>query len=115
MDKDLGYLQFMRDKAIEAQGFVAGFSEEQFLTDNKTQSAVILKLAIIGEVAKKISIEAKATIDLPWKEIAGFRDMAIHEYLQLSLTIIWATTKQPLSKLITKIDSYLNNEQKKAA
>lgn len=98
----MGYLEFMRDKAIEAQGFATGLSEDQFLLDNKTQSAVILKLAIIGEIAKKISPEAKKAIDLPWKEIAGFRDMAIHEYLQLSLTIIWATTQQPLSDLIAK-------------
>jgi uncharacterized protein with HEPN domain len=97
----------MRDKAKEAQGFVADLTEGQFLEDNKTQSAVILKLAIIGEIAKKISPEAKDIIDLPWKEIAGFRNMAIHEYLQLSLTIIWATTQRPLSDLIAKIDAYL--------
>jgi uncharacterized protein with HEPN domain len=59
MNKDMRYLEFMRDKAIEAQGFVTGLSEDQFLLDNKTQSAVILKLAIIGEIAKKISPEAK--------------------------------------------------------
>jgi uncharacterized protein with HEPN domain len=115
MDKDIGYLEFMRDKAREAQGFVAGLSEDRFLSDNKTQSAVILKLAIIGEIAKKISPEAKDIIDLPWKEIAGFRDMAIHEYLQLSLTIIWATTQQPLFDLITKIDAYLSQRLKRAA
>ena len=59
MNKDVGYLEFMRDKAKEARGFVSGLSEDQFLSDNKTQSAVILKLAIIGEIAKKISPEAK--------------------------------------------------------
>jgi|SRR6185369_10899184 len=115
MNKDIGYLEFMRDKAKEAEGFVTGLSEQQFLSDNKTQSAVILKLAIIGEIAKKISPEAKQIIDLPWKEIAGFRDMAIHEYLQLSLTIIWATTQRSLSDLITKIDAYLSQSLNKAA
>ena len=35
-----------------------------------------IPLAIIGEVAKKISPETKRAIDLPRKEIAGFRDMA---------------------------------------
>ena|SRR5258708_2551163 len=109
MNKDIGYLEFMCYKAKEAQGFVAGLSE------HKTQSAVILKLAIIGEIAKKISPQAKEAIDLPWKEIAGFRDMAIHEYLQLSLPIIWATTQQPLSDLIAKIDSYLSRPLTQAA
>jgi uncharacterized protein with HEPN domain len=76
---------------------------------------VILKLAIIGEIAKKISTEAKQTIDLPRKEITGFRDMAIHEYLQLSLTIIWATTQQLLNDLITKIDAHLSQALRQAA
>ncbi len=40
------------------------------LEDEKTQSAIILQLALIGEVSKKISSETKAKIDLPWKEIA---------------------------------------------
>jgi hypothetical protein len=31
LDKDLGYLQFIRDKAKGAQGFVASFTEDQFL------------------------------------------------------------------------------------
>jgi len=111
MNKDIGYLEFIRDKANEALGFVDGLSEDQFLADNKTQSAVILKLAIIGEIAKKISPEAKQMIDLPWKEIAGFRDMAIHEYLQLSLTIIWFTTQRALSDLVNKIESYLRTQK----
>ena len=69
MNKDIGYLEFMRDKAKEAQGFVTGLTEAQFLSDNKTQSAVILKLAIIGEIAKRISPEAKQAIDLPWRKL----------------------------------------------
>lgn len=66
-------------------------------------------------VSKKISPETKQAIDLPWREIAGFRDMAIHEYLQLSLKIIWPTTHQPLTDLITKVEDYLSQALKQAA
>lgn len=115
MNKDIGYLQLMRDKAKEAQAFVSGYTEDQFYADNRTQSAVIMKLAVIGEIAKKVSPEAKEQIDLPWKEITGFRDMAIHEYLQLSLKIIWATTQKPLADLAEKLEAYLSRALKEAA
>ena len=63
----------------------------QFKDDDKTQSAVILQLVVIGEMAKRISDETKNTIDLPWKEIAGFRDVAVHDYFSLDLEIVWQT------------------------
>ena len=63
----------------------------QFKDDDKTQSAVILQLVVIGEMAKRISDETKNTIDLPWKEIAGFRDVAVHDYFSLDFEIVWQT------------------------
>jgi len=56
-----------------------------FLQDRKTQSAVILQLALIGEFAKRVSAPVRASIDIPWKAIAGFRDRAIHDYFQIDL------------------------------
>ena len=53
-----------------------------FLKDRKTQSAVILQLALIGEFAKRVSAPVRESTDIPWKEIAGFRDRAIHDYFR---------------------------------
>ena len=107
MNKDLGYLKLLIEKAKEAQSFVKGFDEAQFLGDNRTQAAVIMKLAVIGEISKKVSDETKEKINLPWKEISGFRDMAIHDYIVLSLKVVWATVHESLDELISKIEKYL--------
>ena len=40
---------------------------------------------LIGESAKKLSEETRKKIDLPWKQIIGFRHMAIHDYINLKL------------------------------
>jgi len=56
-----------------------------FLVDEKTQSAVIMQLIVIGELVKKLPESVKTQIDLPWKPIAGFRDLAVHEYFELEL------------------------------
>lgn len=103
------YLKNIVDKAREAVSFCVDMSEEEFLKDGKTQSAVILKLIIIGEEAKKISEEVISKISLPWQMIRGFRNMAIHEYFDIDLVIIWTTVQNDLPNLIAKIKEYLKN------
>ena len=103
------YLKNIVDKAREAVGFCVGMSEEEFLKDGKTQSAVILKLIVIGEEAKKVPEEITSKIDLPWRMIKGFRNMAIHEYFNIDLVIIWHSVNNDLPSLITKVLAYLEN------
>ena len=90
----------MIDAVEKIEIFTADMDKEMFLADAKTQSATILQLTIIGEVAKKISSEIKNKTSLPWKDIAGFRDRAIHDYFQIDLEIVWNTilTDLPLLK-----------------
>ncbi|MBI2062363.1 MAG: DUF86 domain-containing protein [Candidatus Yanofskybacteria bacterium] len=103
------YLKNIIDKAREAIDFCVGMSEEEFLKDGKTQSAVILKLIVIGEEAKKVPEEVTSKIDLPWRMIKGFRNMAIHEYFNIDLVIIWHSVQNDLPTLIVKITKYLEN------
>lgn len=79
------YLNNIVDKAREAIEFCKGQNQDYFLGDGKTQSAVILKLIIIGEEARKLPDEIRANINLPWRMIIGFRNMAVHEYFNVDL------------------------------
>ncbi len=65
--------------------------ESAFLADRKTQSAVIMQLEVIGQLAKKTSDETRAKIDVPWKEMAGMRDWVAHDYFSLELPLVWET------------------------
>jgi len=87
MKSDRVYLEQILDAVESIRQFVAGIGQPGFLKDQKTQSAVIMQLALIGELAKRISAPAKSAIDIPWKEIAGFRDRAIHDYYRIDLQI----------------------------
>lgn len=71
--------------------FTSGINEQLFLTDRKTQSAVIMQLEVIGQMAKKVSDETRAKIDVPWKKMAGMRDWAAHDYFSLELPRVWST------------------------
>jgi len=80
MKSDRVYPEQILDATEKIRQFVTGMDQDAFLTDQKTQSAVIMQLALIGELAKRVSQTTRAAIKVPWREIAGFRDRAIHDY-----------------------------------
>lgn len=103
------YLKNILDKALEAIGYCREMSKEDFFKDEKTQSAVILKLIVVGEEATKLPEEIKSAINLPWRSIIGFRNMAIHEYFEVDLSQIWTTVQSDLPDLVEKVRFYLKN------
>ena len=70
----------MLDAIAKIKSYTNEMSFDDFFSDGKTQSAVIMQLQVIGELAKKVPEEVKVVINLPWKNMAGFRDMISHDY-----------------------------------
>lgn len=105
MKTDTLYIQQVCDAIKKIETYVAGMTYEYFCADDKTQSAVIMQLIIMGELTKKISIATKDTVDLPWKDIAGFRDVAVHEYFHLDLEIVWNTVINRLPEIKERLCS----------
>ena len=92
MRSDALYLADILD-AIEAiERFVTGFDEARFLADELVQSAVLQKLSIIGEAAAKLSDATRDRLpEIPWKEIIGFRNIAVHAYFSVDWRIVFFT------------------------
>ncbi|MBI5798717.1 MAG: DUF86 domain-containing protein [Candidatus Yonathbacteria bacterium] len=105
MKSDTLYIQQVCDAISKIETYASDMTYEQFCADDKTQSAVIMQLIIIGELTKKISDVTKQKIDLPWKDIAGFRDVAVHEYFHLDLEIVWNTIAERLPEMKEKLCS----------
>jgi uncharacterized protein with HEPN domain len=77
----------------------------EFLEDAKTQSAVLHQLLIIGEAAKRMSPEFRATHpEVPWRLIAGTRDKLIHFYEGVDLEEVWRMVTSDLPDLISRIE-----------
>jgi uncharacterized protein with HEPN domain len=67
--------------------FIGGMDEVAFQTDEKTQYAVLHQILIIGEATKRISNEFReAHPAIPWKLMAGMRDIVIHAYDSVDLS-----------------------------
>jgi uncharacterized protein with HEPN domain len=109
MKDDRVYLAQILDSIGKVREFIGEMDNAAFLQDRKTQSAVIMQLVLIGELAKRISAPTKSFIDVPWKEIAGFRDRAIHDYFQIDLQVAWDTMSLDLEPLAEALRDYLKH------
>lgn len=73
------FLKDILEASQHIREFVAGLDYLQFQSDEKTISAVIRKLEIIGEAVKHIPDNFKEQHPtIKWKAVAGMRDRLIH-------------------------------------
>jgi uncharacterized protein with HEPN domain len=69
--------------------------------DTKDQDAVIRRLTIIGEATKRLSADFRAYHpEIPWKQMAGLRDIIVHEYDDIRLDIIQDIVEIELPKIL---------------
>lgn len=85
--------------------FVQGFDKASFKSDLKTQSAVVHQLLVIGEAVKRLSpVFCSAHPSVPWKAVAGMRDVLIHHYNAIDLDEVWKTATVDIPELIASIE-----------
>lgn len=83
---------------------------EDFIKNDMVVDAVIRNLEIIGEAVKNIPPEVRSKYpEIPWKQIAGFRDVVIHHYFGVDLNIVWTVIRKHLKELKPKIKRILKN------
>ena len=82
------------------ENFTANITEDQFEDDVMKQDAVIRRLEIIGEAAKKVPQNFRDKYpDIEWRKIAGLRDVLIHGYFGVDIEKIWLIVKKDIPKL----------------
>jgi uncharacterized protein with HEPN domain len=72
-----------------------------FSNDWRTRDAVLHNLEVIGEAVKRLPDELKANHPgIPWKRIAGFRDVLAHAYFSLDDSIVWDVAVNQMASLL---------------
>ena len=94
------FLQHILESTSKIEKYTKGISEDKFMRSTQVQDAVIRRLEIIGEAAKNISGKIKEKYDfIPWKKVAGSRDVLIHDYFEVDFESVWDTAINDIPKL----------------
>jgi len=77
-------------------------------SNDEKLSAVLYQIAIIGEATKRLSQTFRQQHpEISWREMAGMRDVIVHEYDQLDFDVVWDIVENKLSSLQYQIETLL--------
>ena len=98
------HVSFILECIELVEEYLKGLTETEFLNSTQQQDAIIRRVELIGEAVKNISPEVKDRYpEIPWKRIAGMRDILVHDYLGLDLEITWNVAQVEIPELKTKM------------
>ncbi|WP_324736557.1 DUF86 domain-containing protein [Thermococcus sp. SY098] len=102
------FLQDMLESIERIEEYTEGYDFETFTKDRKTVDAVLRNLEIIGEAARHIPENIRIQHpEIPWKRVIGLRNVVIHHYFGVDLSIVWVIIKKQLPELKNAVISLL--------
>ena len=91
------YIEDIMDSITKIEQYTQCVNEQEFMTNTQLQDAVLRRLEIMGEAVKNIPQSFRDKYPhIPWKKIAGFRDVLIHEYFGVNMRRAWKVAKHDI-------------------
>ena len=98
------FLEDILESIEKIEEYTTDVNEEEFYENTFVQDAVIRRLEIIGEAVKNIPDDFRVKYpDIPWRQIAGMRDVLIHAYFGVNPRRVWKVIKEDIPELKLKI------------
>jgi len=105
MWRDDAFLLDMLLAARRVLKYAQGLDFQRFENDEVLQDAIVRRIQIIGEAARKISQEFKeAHPEIPWFEVIGMRHRLIHEYFRIISEKVWEVIVKDIPSLIALLE-----------
>ena len=103
------YLRDILEAMGKAQSFAGGMEYSAFAQDEKTVFAVVRALEIVGEAAKNVPNDILDRFpDVPWRLMAGMRDILVHGYFDVNLEVVWKTVKERVPQSVPALQRCLD-------
>ena len=110
MNGDQVYLQHILDAIEKIESYVS-VGRDVFMREPHWQDAVVRQLEIIGEATKRLSRDLRSQHPevpwVPWRRIAGMRDVLIHDYMGVDLEAVWDVTQYRIPELKRQVEVIL--------
>lgn len=82
----------------------------RFFNSHTLQDAVLRNRQTMAESTQRLSDDIKATQPhIPWDEIAGFRNVLVHNYLGIDLEVVWGIMQDEVRELKSTVQTMLNS------
>lgn len=99
------YIEDILESISRIEEYVKDLDEAEFYGNSEKQDAVLRRLEIIGEAVKNIPQDVRDKYpEIPWKQIAGMRDVVIHEYFGVNLGRIWKVIQADMKDIKNNIN-----------
>lgn len=116
MWRDDAFLLDMVLAARKVLEFTQEITREQFQADELVQNAVMRQIQIIGEAARKVSLECQQEhVEISWQEIIGMRNRLVHEYFSIIPERVWDVVEKDIPELIRLIEPLVPPDSPPAA
>jgi uncharacterized protein with HEPN domain len=107
-NRDIASIWDMAQAIQNIQAFTSSFTFDEYLNDIRTISAVERQFEVLGEAARRISMEfQQAHPDVDWQRIIGLRNIIAHRYDEVRQEILWTIINSELTPLLTQLEALL--------
>jgi uncharacterized protein with HEPN domain len=110
MSRDKAALIDIHHAAQRILLFANGLTKSDLAANEEKQSAILYQVIVVGEATKRLSNDFRNIhSDIPWKDIAGMRDILAHQYDRINLDTLWDVIQNDIPELIEMIAPLLPN------
>ena len=107
------YLHDIFENANKLKIFIKDLTFVEFQADEKTQYAIARALEIIGEATKRVPMDFRNRHpEIPWRKMAGMRDVLTHDYEGVSASILYHTAAYEIDALIAPLRAIIAELEK---
>ena len=105
MKKDpVVFLAHIIDSIQLIESYMVGRTEADLMESTGLQDKIIRRIQVIGEAVKNLPDDLKRSHpEVPWRDIAGMRDIVIHQYFGIDLEFVWNVVSKDIADLKPKI------------
>jgi uncharacterized protein with HEPN domain len=89
--------------------YAVNIDRAELETNDEKLSAILYQISIMGEASKRISPAfCQQHPQIPWRDMAGMRDIIVHAYDQVDLDVVWDVITQQLIPLQDRLESLIS-------